>query len=110
MGWVLGLGGVWLGLGFGEGWLGLGVGFGMLGFGCGGLAGVGRLVWILGLGVGVWGWRLVGAVGFGGGGVQLKFEHGDVTDGGAGEQEELGTTGFGHRVVVEGEQGWVEGG
>lgn len=42
--------------------------------------------------------------------MQLKFEHGDVTDGGAGEQEELGTTGFGHRVVVEGEQGWVEGG
>ncbi|XP_010567630.1 PREDICTED: alanine aminotransferase 1 [Haliaeetus leucocephalus] len=39
----------------------------------------------------------------------LKLEHGDVTNGGAGEQEEVGTTGFGHRVVVEGEQGWVEG-
>lgn len=52
----------------------------------------------------------MGQLDLGGGGVQLKFEHGDVTDGGAGEQEELGTTGFGHRVVVEGEQGWVEGG
>lgn len=75
------------------GWLGLGDWFGYWG-------------WVLGFGVGGW----LGQLDLGGGGVQLKFEHGDVTDGGAGEQEELGTTGFGHRVVVEGEQGWVEGG